>query len=513
MLSMPSSSCAMKRKIPATMATQHPDNALPYWITGKRFISAQEEIEECYRCFSELGVQEFMWDWEGKFVDEAVIDRMYAEYRDYFKKNQIGKDLFITFRLPNIWIESTHKLPRAFMNMISAEDAAKTYGFHSPPLFEAILPMTTSATQLEFLQKTFLKTMKATTEIFDLKSEMSMLEVIPLFEEFEAMADAKNVLHAYTKFLQKEYKHKPEYMRVFTARSDPAMNAGFLPAKLACKLAISSYHEFSDETGIEVYPWVGGGSLPFRGGINPENIEPILEEYRGVATVTIQSAFRYDYPLDQVKKAIARLNQQLPKGRKKPVMLSASEGEIVKSFNREVSKYYRGTIESIAALINTVAAKLPSHRERVQHVGLFGYSRGVGKVTLPRAIKFNGALYSVGIPPELIASGRALKYAEEMGILPLIHKLCPYLKEDFRHAGHYLNRENLDMLCKKNKAWKEVRTEIEDIERIIGVQIGPEAPHHMIHRNLTSTIFHKMQINMPIEEDLLKAAEIRKSLG
>lgn len=501
------------RKIPATMATQHPDNAFPSCFTGKRFISAQEEIEECFRCFSELGVEEFMWDWEGKFVDEAVIDRLYTEYHDYFKKHQIGKDLFITYRVPNIWIESTHKLPRAFMSMISAEDLAKTYGFHSPPLFEAILPMTTSATQLEYLQKTFLKTMKATTEIFDLKSQMSMLEVIPLFEEFEAMADAKNVLHAYTKFLMKEYKHKPKYLRVFTARSDPAMNAGFLPAKLACKHAISLYHEFSKETGIEVYPWVGGGSLPFRGGINPENIDAILEEFKGVATVTIQSAFRYDYPFLEVKKAIAKLNKELPKNRKKPVMLSHAEGEMVKSFNREASKFYRETIESVADLINAVAAKLPSHRERVQHVGLFGYSRGMGKVTLPRAIKFNGALYSVGIPPELIASGRALRLAEEMGMMKLIHKLCPYLKEDFVHAGHYLNRENLEMLCKKNKAWKVVRDEIEDIERIIGVQIGPEKPHHIIHRNLTSSIYHKMQLDMPIEEDLLKAAEIRRSLG
>ena len=501
------------RKIPATMATQHPDNAFPSCFTGKRFISAQDEIDECYRCFSELGVEEFMWDWEGKFVDEAVIDRLYNNYHDYFKQHQIGKDLFITFRVPNIWIESTHKLPRAFMNMISAEDAAKTYGFHSPPLFEAILPMTTSATQLEYLQKTFLKTMKATTEIFDLKSQLSMLEVIPLFEEFEAIADAKNILHSYTKFLLKEYDHKPEYLRIFTARSDPAMNAGFLPAKLANKLAISLYHEFTEETGIEVYPWVGGGSLPFRGGINPENINATLEELRGVATVTIQSAFRYDYPLPEVKEAIARLNKELPKNRKNPVMLSQAEGEVVKSFNREVSKFFQETIEGVADLINMVADKLPSHRERVQHVGLFGYSRGIGKVKLPRAIKFTGALYSVGIPPELIASGRALKYAEEMGIMDLLWKLCPYLKEDFMHAGHYLNRENLELFCKNDKAWIKVRDEIEDIERIIGIKIGPEQPHHIIHRNVTSTIYHKMQLGMPIEEDLLKAAEIRRSLG
>ena len=75
---------ARTRKIPVTMATQHPDNACPAYFNGKRFMSAQDEIEECYRCFSELDVDEYMWDWEGKFVDEAVMDRLYNQYHDFF---------------------------------------------------------------------------------------------------------------------------------------------------------------------------------------------------------------------------------------------------------------------------------------------------------------------------------------------------------------------------------------------------------------------------------------------
>ncbi len=37
------------------------------------------------------------------------------------------------------------------MNLISAEEAAGTYGMHMPPLFEVILPMTTQAEQLVYL--------------------------------------------------------------------------------------------------------------------------------------------------------------------------------------------------------------------------------------------------------------------------------------------------------------------------------------------------------------------------
>lgn len=495
------------------MATQHPDNACKAYFTGKRFVSANDEIEECYRCFSELGVEEYMWDWEGKFVDEAVMDRLYNKYHDFFQQNQIGKDIFLTFRVPNIWIESSHKLPRAFMNMITAENAAKYYKFHAPPLFEVILPMTENSKQLIYLQKSFSRIAKATEDIFEMKTDMKMVDVIPLFEKFEVMAEAKNILHEYWDYLEEEFQHKPNYIRIFTARSDPAINAGFLPAKIASKQAINTYHEFGEERGVQVFPWVGGGALPFRGGLNPENIDAVVEEYCGVGTVTVQSAFRYDYDLDQVKNAIARLNSEIPLGLSHYQRISAEETKLLHYFNTESAKFFVETVEKIADLINDVAEKLPSHRERVQHIGLFGYSRGVGNVKLPRAIKFCGALYSVGVPPELIASGRSLRLAKELGILELINRLCPYLKEDFVHAGHYLNRENLDLMCADNPAWEAVRDEILDIENIVGVAIGPEKTHHFLHRNFVSNIYHKLRLGEDFAEDALKAAEIRKSLG
>lgn len=496
------------------MATQHPDNATASPFSGNRFISTREEIEECALCFSELGVHEYMWDWEGKFVDEAVMDRLFQNHFEFFKKNQIGRDVFLTFRIPNIWEEKAHhRLQRSFMNLISAEHAANNCGFHSPPLFEIILPMTTRADQLIHLQKVFSKIAQAAASIFDMESVLKRIDIIPLFEEVGAMADSDAILQEYVDFLQEEYNYKPEYMRVFIARSDPAMNAGLLPTMLAVKHALNNYHAFGKKNGIKIYPWIGGGSLPFRGGINPENKEACVDEYKGTASVTIQSAFRFDYPLQDVKDAIAYFNEEIPKRTSSYTTVSEEEGKRIKMFNEKAGALFRQNIEPLAPIINTIADHLPSHRERVQHVGLFGYSRGVGAVKLPRAIKFTGAFYSLGVPPEFIAMGRGLKMAQEMGMMDLVEKFYLNLRRDLVHAGKYLNRENLELLVQMDNHWQPILEDIRLIESTLGIELGPETDQHFLHRNFTSNIFRKYRIGRDFNSDILAAAELRKSLG
>ncbi len=500
-------------KIPVTMATQHPDNAGPSPFTGKRFVSNAEEIDECYQCFKDLGVHEYMWDWEGKFVDEAVIDRLYQKHTEFFQKNQIGKDVFLTFRVPNIWEGETHRLPRAFMNIIAAEKAARTYKFNSPPIFEIILPMATSAKQLIYLQEKFSRIAASTEDIFEMKSRMKHIQVIPLFETMETMFGAKEIMKTYLAYLKKEHKFTPKYLRIFIARSDPAMNTGLIPAMISCEAVMSSCRHLMNETGIPVYPWIGGGSLPFRGAINPDNVTNVLQEYAGAYSLTIQSAFRCDYDLAKVKRTIKKFNTEFPTNWKKYKPLTEKELKALKQFTKKVTPYFQQTVEKIAPLINRIASKFPSHRERVQHIGLFGYSRGVGKVKLPRAIKFTGSLYSLGIPPEFIGTGRVLQAAQKEGVLDLVKKCYYGMRDDLIHAGHYLNRENLDLLCQEDKAWEDLRIDIDLVEKYLEEPLGPYKVHHMIHRNFTSNIFYKMSLDEDFSEDVLRAAEMRKSLG
>src|SRR6266542_1671557 len=96
----------MKRKIPSTMATQHPDHAQkPFWHS-EAFISTQYESEEAYLALSELGIGEYKWDWEGKLVDESILERWFSNHFDFFKKKPLGIDTFLTFRLPNPKVET-----------------------------------------------------------------------------------------------------------------------------------------------------------------------------------------------------------------------------------------------------------------------------------------------------------------------------------------------------------------------------------------------------------------------
>jgi phosphoenolpyruvate carboxylase len=216
-----------------------------------------------------------------------------------------------------------------------------------------------------------------------------------------------------------------------------------------------------------------------------------------------------------VKKTIKLIKQEAPKREVQHVDAADIQGlrEICAIF----TKHWQSTIESLAESINQIAGLVPSRRERLLHIGLFGYSRGVGDVTLPRAIKFTASLYSQGIPPELISTGRGLKEATEKGLLPLIEKYYPALRNDLMHAGKYLNYENVHIGAKTSDTFKEIEKDLKAIEEYLGEPLGPKKPHHVIHRNLTSNIFHRMREDSidkeRITEDIIEAAIIRRSIG
>ncbi|MEK7570855.1 MAG: phosphoenolpyruvate carboxylase [Patescibacteria group bacterium] len=503
---------AIKRKIPATMASQHPDHAsVPYWHT-EAFITVQHEHEETYSAFSDLGIDEYKWDWEGKLVDESVMERMLSNYYTYFKEQPIGKEKFLTFRLPNPKAETEFRLARAFINLLSSAALTKQVGMHTPPLFEVIIPMTESAEEMIAIQEAFkeISELKHTLYRFD-ESSIKELEVIPLFEQVDTIINSDKILEKYLQMYKERFGKKPTYLRPYTARSDPALNSGIIPTVIATKIALSRYKKLAKKLDIELYPIIGTAMLPFRGGLRPDAVAQFVDEYSGISTAVIQSGFRYDFDREVVKKGIKELQALLPKSTAR--LVSPSDEKVLIDMIPTFESAYRATIEEIAPLINTVSGALPKRRERVQHIGLFGYSRGMGKVTLPRAIGFTAALYSVGIPPELFGTGAGIQAAQVAGTIDILEKHYKYLRQDLLRSGRYLNKENLDKLIKKYPSLKNVKKEIKIIEAYLGEKLEPASLEEKEHHILTSKIAAALEKKEKLTELITRAALLRKSLG
>ncbi len=506
---------------PTTMATQHPDNAGKPWWGHKPFINTHEEIEELLTLFKELPIDEYMWDWEGKYVDESVGEKLYSRAHDFFMSNPLGKDLHLTYRIPAFDGEKMHRMARAMMNVLALADFARDIGIGDPPVTEMFLPLTTSADQPMKVRSTFKDVAGYHRAVFHRdgggEDLSGVFEVTPLVEDVESLFTIDRILRPYWESLRRERGKAlaKRGQRIFMARSDPAMNAGIVPAVLAIKAALSTVHDLGEELGFPVHPVIGTGSLPFRGSVNPTYTDTFLPQYAGVRTYSIQSAFRYDYPKEQVAAALAEMKKRVPS--LQPVPVTQEDAKALRGLSDVFSAHWKSTIEALAPFINDVVQYVPPRRERVQHIGLFGYSRGVGTVKLPRAIGFTAAFYTLGVPPEFITTGRGLKEAKKRGLLPLLQTFYPALTEDLRHAGKYFNEENLKLLSEASPAWAPILEDVAGIREVLGIELGPEKPHHMIHRNLTSTIHHRLRETErdadALTRDTVEAGVVRRSLG
>lgn len=503
------------RAIPGTMATQHPDNAFaPYWDeAGRPFISTYQEIAEAVACFRDLGVSEYMWDWEGKHADAAVIDRLFTEYYDYFSKNQLGRDKFLTFRIPNIWEEKGYNLLQAMTVLLSGEDFARDLKFAERPLFEVILPMTERPEQLMRIHTLFEKLARFKSSDFTKyePDNSDYLELIPLVESVESQLGVGELLQKYVGLHKQHFGRKPDYLRPFLAFSDSSLSSGLLAGAIGNKLALSRLYTFAEQSSIPVYPIAGPGSLHFRGGLKPSSasIERFMREFPGVRTVTVQSSFRYDHPKSTVKSAIKKLEAELPKS--KPRIVSPADQKRLIAIAERSADIYKRTLNALVPSMQPLFKGVPKRRDRRQHIGLLAYSRSMGGQELPRAITFTSAFYSVGVPPEFIAAGRTVASLSPQE-LQILHSVYPGIVADYEAAGRYLNIDNLQKFAAGNTGWKGVLQDVEALEAAFSVKFGPSAKDERRHRELSSQLIELPDNSNP-SSLIEQMAQLRKSLG
>jgi len=521
------------KRIPRTMSTQHPDNVnTPEW-SNEEVINGNAEVFEAFFAYSTLGCQEVMWDSEGKDADTRVVRKLLQKHWDYFAGHTIGEDVYLTYRIPNPKIEGAEKkyIVETLQNIPVAHDVASlAYKREVTPIFEVILPFTTEAKELIMLFNYYKKSIVAdedvtlydstTTKDWIGNFKPKAIKVIPLVEDFDSILHVDRIINPYIEAV------KPKHLRVFIARSDPALNYGLLCAVLLSKIALSKLKIIEKQHNVTIHPILGVGSKPFRGHLSPENLDNFLQEYKGLSTVTIQSAFRYDYPLEQVRECIQTLNKRLPNG--EPTTIDQHEEEILLGILGKCRKQYESQIETMAPFINSVAAYVPQRRARKLHIGLFGYSRCVAGVCLPRAISFAAALYSVGLPPEFIG----MKVLNQLNDneWKLLQKHYIKMEHDLNVVGEYVSWENINMLMemsqktakKANMNEEKLRStlsnildDLKTVEEKFGVKLGPKGVSQRKHENFTNNFLlsYMQSEDNEARKALVEAAKLRRCLG
>lgn len=483
--------------IPKTMSTQHPDNiSMPFFVENSLF-GGEDEIQEAFYGYSHLGCHEQMWDFEGKEVDTFVVKKLLTKNEAFFKEKKLGRDLRLTLRVPNpevekteakILLETLESIPRSY-------DAAKLfYGEDIAPIFEIILPMTTSAKSLDRIYNYYkdivsgkankmLKENDITIGEWIGEFKPTKINVIPLFEDREHMLGAADIVRDYLK--DKELG----YQRVFLARSDPAVNYGNIGAVLLNKIALQRLYRLSKEINTPIYPILGAGSAPFRGNLRPQTVDGVMAGYPSVQTFSIQSSFKFDHSPDIVREAIAKINNHEVKP---PVEINEDRAILI---IEKLSKAYIEQLKELAPVINRVAPYIPKRRKRKLHIGLFGYSRSADKISLPRAITLTSALYSIGVPPELLGLN-ALNDDD----IQFIKSVYANLENDLRDAFVFANLESPFMPVIIKEKLKSLFT-----------YTSTNQEHNEITKQICTAL--DKNSNELLTDLILQAAHLRKFLG
>lgn len=483
-------------QIPKCMSTQHPNNVHVPFFAESSELGGEDEVKEAYYVYSHLNCREQMWDCEGKEVDNFVVKKTPDNLLLIFFRKKLGQDIFLTLRVPNpqvekaeakILLETLESIPRSF------DSARLFYKEDIAPIFEVILPMTDSHTAIDniyqyyadfVIGKQYKRLGGRDTTIADWIGTFAPqhINVIPLFEDQKSMLAAHTTVRRY--LLDKQLP----YQWVFLARSDPAMNYGLVSAVLLNKIALFNLNSLQERTGTPIYPIIGVGSAPFRGNLRPDTVDRVSAEYPSAYTFTIQSAFKYEYPLDAVQAAVKQLEQR------EVVIPVAIDENRCREIIEKYTQAYINELLPLSDIVNRVATHIPSRRKRKLHIGLFGYTRSTGGITLPRAITFTAAMYSIGVPPEILGLS-----ALDRDDLAFVRENYVNFDQDLLDAIRYMNPDSPFL----SPAMKEAA------ERICGSEI------HDLHRQVTGSILLALHDNRnkDLQSMILQAANIRKFLG
>ncbi|MGB9929503.1 MAG: phosphoenolpyruvate carboxylase [Methanosarcina sp.] len=519
---------------PRVMCTQHPDAA-------SKYISTQEEPEEAVEAAVKFGCDEYMPDYEGKatpYHQNVQIVQKMIEETDLTP----GKDFFITPRAPSAVQENRFRQLMVMMSIAEANYSA-LQNSDVQAINEFVHPMTGSVKEIIEAQQHMVDVSELAKKEFGY--EMEVPRIIPLIEDAPALLHAKTLAKNTLLGWKESFGTSPEKFRVFLGKSDSALSFGHVASTLACKYAINGISELNSEIDTETGIIFGAGTLPFRGHLDLENADNFFNEYQGIGTITLQSALRYSHEKGEAKALVNRAKERLPET---PGIYSSEEKEEIVNLIGIFGARYGRILRELAPMINQISELLPQQRDRLMHKGAGGYSRNSPDISglialcskdvaselkacmpaenlhLPRAIKFTGALYSIGLPPEFIGTGLALNETKEKlgeeAYENLITKYFPSLGSDLNFASRYLDL-NVASRFLSEGCLKEIKRDIEVLNETFSLESRPETSYRILLEMMQPELLQTCKSGSCMDEEvsqlvcstLTKMGKIRKALG
>jgi phosphoenolpyruvate carboxylase len=380
---------------------------------------------------------------------------------------------------------------------------------------------------------------------FRLPYDPDALQLVPLMEEVPDLLRCGELMRGYVEAAARE-GFGVKSLRVMLGRSDAALSYGHLPSALSAKVALAQIYSAGLDLGLEPAPILGAGYLPFRGGVTLENVDRLIRDYPGLRTVTIQSAIRYD--TEEAPAAIQALHERLSEPAPGVPCLTGDEEAFLRDAIGALTVPYLRTFDRLLGVVLPLSDLLPAQRDRLARKGAAGYARAAAEpaflarlvhdqtvrrdledlrltpsTSLPRAISFTGAMYSAGIPPEFLGTGRGLLRVKELyGQEGLDRVLRAYsgLTADLDLAGRYLNLQAARALLPP-EALEEIEEDLRLCAELVGFQqpepdpryellqetIQPMLRSHLTRRELTGPDLEL------VREWLSRLGALRGSLG
>lgn len=492
-------------KIPATMMTQHPDAC--------KYISIQKEPEEAIFSLTPqpkgLGIEEAMVDFEGKLTPYQQTHQIVL---GLLSKGIIpGKEVFVTPRIPSGREEGVFRQLMALMSIVESNYHAwkksKIYAVR-----EVILPMTTGVKELLAVRERIIDVIELAHKEFGLSKDPNIVQLIPLVETMPQILKAGSLLEGYIVGCKKRGL-STRTLRYMIGRSDLALSYGLVSSTLSNKIAISQGYAVAKKKRVSIAPILGGGTLPFRGHFNLENIQNVIKEFSGVRTLTIQSAMRYDHGYNKTKKLTRILKAKLPL--QKPLFLDEKLSNYLINLTGIFTKHYLETFYLLFKQAVKISDLIPGQRDRLTRKGEVGYARELPRphklaelvtekdlatdlkklkpketVELPRAISYTASLYSLGLPPEIIGTGRGIqevveRYGER-GLKNLL-KIYPSLKEDLSFACRFVHLDNASEFL-PTEAIAQVEKDLKFIWRHLNIKIGAQNKKEKFYATILETM-------------------------